>query len=231
VAGLDETKRLNIAREWLLDPALRATLPKPPPVWRAQRPDPTTAPGPAAEPQQPPPQQQPPPPRTSSRPRRESSSWWDGVERPRWEYDPNRDDPLTFDYGDQSSRLQEFFNVIRGLSKDERARVTYSLGDEPPFFFDEFKKDVSQTLWSRSEALDDAIAQVWAEREEEDRPLLFPSGRVFGSGAVVANAYAQWILLAEAIRRRSRDPATVEALASRSAWPWAPCSCRSVSVP
>ena len=51
IAGLDETKRLNIAREWLLDPALRAQLPKPPPRWShgsARRTGPPGPPRPAA---------------------------------------------------------------------------------------------------------------------------------------------------------------------------------------
>ncbi len=49
IAGLDETKRLNIAREWLLDPDLRAQLPKPTPRWgRFRRRKDETTPGPAS---------------------------------------------------------------------------------------------------------------------------------------------------------------------------------------
>lgn len=223
-AGLNETKRLNLAREWLLDPDLRARLPKPPPTWGAHRgrpaaqPDPWPAPGP-----QPPPESRPPtgrPPPASSRSRAESQSWWDGVPRPSWEYEPHTDDPLRFDYGTRGQRLGRFFDEIRGLSRDERARVTYSLGDEPPFFFDEFEDSLSATLWNRSLALDDAVTKVWSERDEEDRPLLFPNGRVFGNGAVVANAYAQWILLREAIQRHSRNTEAFEALVLRATSPW-----------
>jgi hypothetical protein len=222
-AGLNETKRLNIAREWLLDSELRAKLPKPPPTWGARRRRPAPEPHETPQPQTPPGPWAPgeaPPPSWSSRPRGESQSWWDGVARPSWEYDPNRDDPLSFDYGALGERLQRFFAEIRGLSRDERARVTYSLGDEPPFFFDEFQDRLDRTLWNRSLALDDAVFKVWSEREEEDRPLLFPSGRVFGNGAVVANAYAQWILLSEAIARHSTDTVSYEALAARSTLPW-----------
>jgi hypothetical protein len=78
----------------------------------------------------------------------------------------------------------------RALSGDERASVTYSLGDELPILFDQFKDVLGERLWARSRALHDAVSRVWAERGEEDRPLLFPRGRVFGNGAVVANAYA-----------------------------------------
>jgi hypothetical protein len=213
VAGLNETKRLNIARDWLLDAELRAQLPPPVRRWgrRAGRespppPPPSTPPPPAS-----PPPPSPPPP------------WsWERAERarPAWEYEPLRDEPLAFDYGPAGARLSAFFEAMRALSSDERARVTYSLGDEPPFFFDEFKDVVGETLWNRSLALVDAVAKVWAERLDEARPLLFPRGRVFGNGAVVANAYAQWILLGDVIRQRTRDADTIEALASRSTLPW-----------
>lgn len=224
-AGLNESKRLNIAREWLLDPERRARLPKPPPTWGAKprRPSPSAEQQDVRQQETPPdgwPPDGTPPPPSASRSRTESQSWWDGVPRPGWEYDPHHDDPLRFDYGPASERLRRFFGEIRGLSRDERARVTYSLGDEPPFFFDEFEDRLSPTLWNRSLALDDAVFKVWSERDEEDRPLLFPSGRVFGNGAVVANAYAQWILLSDAIGQHSMDTVTYEALVSRSTLPW-----------
>jgi len=196
MAGLNETKRLNVAREWLLDPELRARLPRPSRTWRRAR---AEAP--------------PPPP----------PSWtWRPTSRPgpTWDYDPLRDDPLAFDYGSATGELRAFFDVIRSLSGDERARVTYSLGDEPPMFFDEFKDLVSERLWSRSRALRDAVRRVWGERDDEGPPLLFPRGRVFGNGSVVANAYAQWLLLGESIRQRLRDEDAIAALASRSRWSW-----------
>ena len=195
-AGLNETKRLNVAREWLLDPDLRARLPRPAATWRRRSPEP-------------PPQPAPP--------------WsWGRESRPRppWAYDPLEDDPLAFDYGARSDELRAFFDLIRSLSGDERARVTYSLGDEPPVFFDEVRDRVGEQLWARSEALRDAVSSVWGERHDEDTPLLFPRGRVFGNGAVVANAYAQWLLLGNVIRQRTREADDIGSLASRCTWPW-----------
>ena len=210
IAGLDETKRLNIAREWLLDPDLRAQLPPPTPKW-----------GRTTEAAQPP----PPPTPAPGPPSSSSTDWyWDGAPapppRPSWAYDPLRDDPLRFDYGARTDRLREFFDSIRSLTGDERARVTYSLGEEPPFFFDEFENVVSDRLWARSEALEDAISRVWSERVDEQPPLLFPRGRVFGNGIVVANAYAQWLLMGDVIRQRTRDDDAIAALARRCTAPW-----------
>ena len=211
IAGLDETKRLNIAREWLLDPALRAQLPKPPPRWSAPR---TGPPTPAAEPAPAPP---------SARPQ-DTSWYWDGAAapppRPAWDYDPALDDPLTFDYGSWTDPLRAFFASVRSLTGAERARVTYSLGDEPPLFFDAFEDLVSARMWARSQALQDAIERVWRERLDEAPPLLFPRGRVFGNGIVVANAYAQWLLLHDAISQKMRDPAAMRALEARCTAPW-----------
>jgi len=202
IAGLNETKRLNVAREWLLDPELRTQLPRPSRTWGRRW---TTA--------RPRPETPPPPP----------ASWtWQATPRrqPAWDYDPLRDDPLAFDYGSAADELHAFFEAIRTLSGDERARVTYSLGDEPPMLFDEFKDVVSERAWARSRALLDAVERVWSERDDEGPPLLFPRGRVFGNGSVVANAYAQWILLADPIRQRSRDADAIAAIASRCTWPW-----------
>jgi hypothetical protein len=201
-AGLNETKRLNVAREWLLDPDLRAQLPPPSVPWWER-----FAQAPPPPPPSPPRWSQdsaPPPPR----------------QKPAWDYDPLDDDPLAFDFGAHTDELRAFFDSIRSLSRDERERLNYSLGDEPPLLFDEFKDVVSERLWARSRALEDAISRVWAERLDENAPLLFPRGRVYGNGAVVANAYAQWLLLADAIRQRTRDPATIDALASRCTWAW-----------
>jgi hypothetical protein len=207
-AGLVETKRLNIAREWLLDPELRASLPRPRPAWWRWR---TDASAPPSPPPPPPPSQQ-----ASAPPRPEPPR----AARPAWDYDPLEDDPLAFDFGSHAERVQALFEAIRALSGDERARVTYSLGDEPPILFDQFRDVLGERLWARSRALHDAISRVWAEREEEDRPLLFPRGRVFGSGAVVANAYAQWLVLEDVLRQRTRDEGTIALVVSRCTWPW-----------
>jgi hypothetical protein len=221
VAGLDETKRLNIAREWLLDPDLRAKLPPPTPRW-GRRPKGR----PKQQPQEPPrtttTQQAPPRP---PRPATDTDWYWDGKAapppRPQWDYDAERDDPTTYDFGAQNAELRELFETIRGLTADERARVTYSLGEEPPMLFDDFEYIVGERMWARSRALEGAIEQVWRERVDEGPPLLFPRGRVFGNGIVVVNAYAQWRLLGEAIRQKTRDPIAIAALEKRCLAPWA----------
>jgi hypothetical protein len=239
VAGLDETKRLNIAREWLLDPDLRAQLPKPSPRWGRRRkasppPQPPPAPGTPPQPPSPPHAGQPPPqppPAPGAPPQPPPSagsgdtSWfWEGKAapppRPKWSYNPELDDPLTFDYGAWNAPLRAFFDSIRSLTSDERARVTYSLGEEPPLFFDDFEEVVTEQMWARSLALEDAIERVWGERIGEEPPLLFPRGRVFGNGSVVANAYAQWLLLSDAIGQKISDPTAIEALASRCTAAW-----------
>ena len=118
------------------------------------------------------------------------------------------------------TRSRAFFESIRSLTGAERARVTYSLGDEPPLFFDAFEDLLSERMWARSQALQDAVDRVWRERLDEAPPLLFPRGRVFGNGIVVANAYAQWLLLCDAISQKLRDPLAIRALEMRCTAPW-----------
>jgi hypothetical protein len=218
IAGLDETKRLNVAREWLLDPDLRAQLPPPTPRWgRFAEPPPPTAQRPPTP--QRPPTAQPPSPRPSA----DTEWFWSGAAapppRPAWDYDAERDDPLRFDFGAWTEELRAFFDTVRRLSVDERARVTYSLGEEPPLLFDDFEDLVAERMWARSRALADAIERVWRERVDEGPPLLFPRGRVFGNGIVVANAYAQWQLLGEAIGKKSGEAAAA-ALERRCTAAW-----------
>jgi hypothetical protein len=197
--GLHETKRLNLAREWLLDPALRARLPAPRHRFGRRK---------AAS--------EAPPPKPAAAP-----TWETTFEpRPAWAYDPLDVDPLEYDYGSDAAFVRGFLGSIRALSADERARVTYSLGDEPPVFLDDFRDRVSELLWARSRALADAIARVWAERDDEGPPLLFPRGRVFGNGAPVAAAYARWQILGVAIRMRSSDEERIDLTAARCTWPW-----------
>jgi hypothetical protein len=205
--GLTETKRLNVAREWLLDPALRAQLPKRRARW-GRRDEASRAESRSPQPQPSRPQPQPPTWTPTSKP------------RPPWTYDPLEDDPLTFDYGSRTSRLHDFFGSIRSLDADERARVTYSLGDEPPVWFGDFRELVGDVAWERSKALSDAIWRVWTERQDQSPPLLFPRGRVFGHGSVVADLYAQWLLLGELIGAKLQDPGTTAKLSSRCTWPW-----------
>ena len=87
--------------------------------------------------------------------------------------------------------------------------------------FDDFKDLVSERMWARSRALEDAVEAVWRERVDEGPPLLFPRGRVFGNGIVVANAFAQWRLLGEAIAQKTRDPLSLAALEKRCSAAWA----------
>jgi curved DNA-binding protein CbpA len=245
-SGLAESKRLNVAREWLLDPALRESLPKQGRSWHRWRQRSTDGPGgPAAAPGEgradgwtwgsgargtsgtagatsPDGQAdaswgtEPPPPWRSS------STGWERRprQRPAWDYDPWLDDAVAFDYGPATPRLQAFFDAIRSLTTDERARVTYSLGDEPPVWFGDFRDVVGPELWGGSRALADAIDRVWRERDDEGPPLLFPRGRVFGNGAIVAEARAQWMLLGDAIRRGLGDTDAAEAIGDRCRWPW-----------
>ena len=73
-------------------------------------------------------------------------------------------------------------------------------------FFDHFEDLVSERMWARSRALEDAIELVWRERVDEGPPLLFPRGRVFGNGIVVVNAPTGNTMRGSsrhAIRRRS----------------------------
>jgi hypothetical protein len=116
--------------------------------------------------------------------------------------------------------VRSFLGAIRSLSGDERARVTYALGDEPPVYLDDFRDRVSEQLWARSRALADAIARVWADRDDEGPPLLFPRGRVFGNGAVVAATYARWQILGVAIRMHSSEEERMDLTAARCTWPW-----------
>jgi hypothetical protein len=44
---------------------------------------------------------------------------------------------------------------------------------------------------------------------------------VFGNGIVVVDAYAQWLLLGDAISQKTRDPAAIRAIETRCTTPWA----------
>ena len=221
-AGLLESQRLNVAREWLLDPELRAQLPRRPPRWStfarraASRSDPVVDEWEAAR------------DRDTSRERERAPepepTWtWDGTPRkarPAWSYEPTEDDPLTFDYGPSADLVRELLGLVRALSDDERARLTYSMGDEPPGSFVEFKETLGQVLWDRSRALHDAILTVWEEREDEIAPYDFPRHRFHGGGPAIANAYAQWRLLGDELRRRPIGASVLDRLADTSTWPW-----------
>ena len=210
-AGLRETKRLNVAREWLLDPELRARLPKPAPKWSAFRSRPTADPEPSWTKEAPSWTRQEPswtPPAPSRPP------------RPAWRYDPDEDDPLTFDYGADGARVSAMLEAIRALTDDERARLTYSMGEEPPGSFVRFKEHLGDELWHRSLALHDAVRAVWEEREDEIAPYDFPRGRFRGGGPAIVNAYAQWIVMGDHVRERRPVPDGLEALGQTCTWPW-----------
>lgn len=199
-AGLVDTKRLNVAREWLLDPDLRARLPRPARRWRA-----------AAE-------------EVIQRHEPHPSWDWDVASarepEPSWAYDPLEDDPLAFDYGIPTERLRTLFQAVRSLSDDERARLIYSMGDERPGSFEDVRDMLGQEQLNRSRALHDAISLLWQEREDEIAPLDFPKVPFYGGGAAIVNAYAQWLLLGDDLRRRATDRAALERLASTCTWPW-----------
>jgi DnaJ domain len=205
-AGLIETKRLNVAREWLLDPELRARLPRQAPKWSA------FAWGAKVRSDE------------EATRAREPSWTWDGTtrsSRAKWSYDPAEDDPVTFDYGPDRGRAQGIFESIRSLTDDERARLTYSMGDEPPGSFADLKEILGQMLWDRSRAMHDAVSALWHEREDEIAPFDFPKGRFHGGGPAIANAYAQWMILGDHLRTGSKVASrTLDQLAATCTWPW-----------
>jgi curved DNA-binding protein CbpA len=185
-AGLEQTKRLNAARDWLLDPNLRARLLQPP-----------------AAPRQ----------RAHRRPETRAA------------YDPLDFDPYRFDFGPHTDELRAFLRALGALSRDERARVNYSLGDGRPVDFDGYSDYFGPQLRSRSRALRDAVSLVWNTGVDEPAPFVFVLGRVLPSGFLVANAYAQWILLGDLFRQELRDAVfrsehVVEAFAARCTGPW-----------
>jgi curved DNA-binding protein CbpA len=211
--GLHESKRLNLARDWLLDPELRAQLPRPRRRWGAAADVIGRRGGPREA------------PRGEPAATRHHPSWdWDVSSarqpEPSWTYDRLRDDPLDVDYGPATERLRALFAAIRDLSDDERARLTYSMGEERPGSFDELRDGLGADLGGRSRALHDAITLLWREREDDIAPLDFPKGPFYGGGPAVVNAYAQWQLLGEALRRASPDPSDLDELASTCTWPW-----------
>jgi hypothetical protein len=128
--------------------------------------------------------------------------------------------PARLRVGDQGDRLRAFFDSVRSLSPDERARLTYSMADEPPGSFAGYMQDLDGVLWSRSRALHDAVRTVWGEREDPIAPLDFPKGRFHGGGPAIANAYAQWLLLGDHLRGPGSAAERFDRLAYTCTWPW-----------
>ncbi len=179
--GLERTKRLNVARDWLLDPERRVLLRAPRPV----RPEPEMA------------------PRGTPRVRR-----------------------VDLDHlGRHTAEIQAFLHSIATLSPDERARVNYSLGDAPPPDLELYRQYLGPELWARSQALRDEVERVWERTVDEPSPNLPRLGRLLPTGLLVANLYAQWILLEEFFREALaglmvRGVRVADSLAVRCTAPW-----------
>ena len=200
-AGLEQTKRLNAARDWLLNPSLRVQLVRPA---AARRPGAGATRGGG-------------PPYGYAR-----TGQGAGADLG---YDRSGLDPDTFDFGPHTAQLRAFFGAIRTLSRDERARVNYSLGDQRPVFFEAYRDYLGPQLWTRSRALRDAVSLVWLSGVDEEAPYVFPLGYVLPSGFLVANASAQWVLLGDFLKREleggaARSEHLVESFAARCAGPW-----------
>jgi hypothetical protein len=198
-AGLERAKLLNIARDWLLDPALRAQLPPP---------------GAAA----PPPDRPPGTGRGRPRPQRPRHPSQRG-------YDSSSFDPFSMDFGPHTPELRAFLRALTTLTPDERARLNYSLGDGRSIDFEEYGDYLDPHLWSMSRALRDAVAMVWEQGVDDAAPVISPLGQLMPAGFLVANAYAQWILLGDFLRQELgaavfRSEHVLDAFALRCVEPW-----------
>jgi hypothetical protein len=94
-----------------------------------------------------------------------------------------------------------------------------------PPSFEAYQAFLEPALQSRSRSLRDAVAQAWERGVDEPAPYMHPLGRIVPTGFLVANAYAQWMLLAEALRAElddatSRSERVFESLQARCRGPW-----------
>ncbi len=183
-AGLEQAKRLNVARDWLLDPERRAQL------------EPRRATSAS------------PPPRA---PRSRA-----GRQVPRG---------VSFDQGRHAGEIAAFLHAIELLTPDERARVNYSLGDAPPPDLELYRDFLGPGLWARSGALRDEVELVWERELDEPAPNVPGLGRLLPTGLLVANLYAQWILLEDFFREELgglmvRGIRVADSLAWRCTAPW-----------
>jgi len=190
-AGLEISKRLNVARDWLLDPDRRARLGHPRASGSPQAGPESAAPG---------------------GPRRRRHA------RTRRVFDPQ-------DLGPRTAEIHAFLASIGSLSPDERARVNYSLGDAPPPDLEGYRIYLDPDLWSRSQALRDEVERVWEYGYDEPAPDVPGLGRLLPTGLLVANLYAQWILLESFFREELsglavRGVRVADTLALRCTAPW-----------
>ncbi len=182
-AGLERTKQLNVARDWLLDPERRALLRAPRPTRSAPEPEPGVRRGPRV------------PPVDLSQ------------------------------LGRHTAEIHAFLHSITELTPDERARVNYSLGDAPPPDLELYREYLGPRLWAHSQALRDEVERVWERVVDEPAPNLPRLGRLLPTGLLVANVYAQWILLEDFFREELaglmiRGVRVADSLAVRCTAPW-----------
>ena len=183
-AGLEQAKRLNVARDWLLDLERRTLLDAPP----------------AAAPA---------PPRPTG-PRRRGGRRVPGAQA----Y-----------VGRHADEIRAFLHSIERLVPDERARVNYSLGDAPPPDLELYREYLGPELWAQSQALRDEVERVWERTLDEPAPSVPGLGRLLPTGLLVANLYAQWILLEDFFREALgglmvRGVRVADSLAWRCTTPW-----------
>jgi hypothetical protein len=201
-AGLAAAKRLNVARDWLLDPVRRASLP------RGSRQ--ATRTGTAA---------------SKSARRRSAGVGGSSVGGGVFTDQPQPSRAGSSDLGPHGTVLRAFLLAIERLTPDERARVNYSLGDARPVAFEVYREYLDPLLWQRSQALRQMVDRTWARGVDDPAPLLPPLGLLLPTGFLVANAYAQWLLLGDFFREALAGTAvrgeyTIEALDARCRGPW-----------
>jgi hypothetical protein len=190
--GLELAKRLNVARDWLLDPARRSQLTPPTPTGPKER-------------------------RAA---RRAGGAWTD---RRAGRAGQGRTD--AWNVGAHADELRSFLWAVEQLSPDERARLNYSLGDAPPPDLAAYLEYLDPSLQARSRALRDAVERVWASGLDEAPPSVPRLGRLLPSGFLAANAYAQWLLLQDALSEELAGmvvggTAIAGSLAARCTGPW-----------
>ena len=108
---------------------------------------------------------------------------------------------------------------------EESVRVNYSLGDAPPVDLEAYRDYLGPELWARSQALRDEVDRIWERGLDEPAPNVPGLGRLLPTGLLVANLYAQWILLEDFFREELaglmvRGVRVADSLAWRCTAPW-----------